>query len=106
MVGLRRSEGGRLNGLDILMQDPRTGGYTLHPIYDWTDEHIEVYLRENDVPEHPLHAQGYPSIGCECCTTPVEPGEDPRAGRWRHLAEAGEDAPKYCNILLTDGAGI
>jgi len=28
-------------------------------------------------------AEGYPSIGCVPCTTKVEPGEDPRAGRWR-----------------------
>jgi 3'-phosphoadenosine 5'-phosphosulfate sulfotransferase (PAPS reductase)/FAD synthetase len=31
----------------------------------------------------PLHAQGYSSIGCHPCTSPVVPGEDPRAGRWR-----------------------
>ena len=33
-------------------------------------------------PEHPLAAQGYPSIGCWPCTRPVKPGEDPRSGRW------------------------
>jgi phosphoadenosine phosphosulfate reductase len=34
------------------------------------------------VPVNPLHAQGYPSIGCIPCTRPVEQGESERAGRW------------------------
>jgi phosphoadenosine phosphosulfate reductase len=35
------------------------------------------------LPRHPLEAQGYPSVGCVPCTSQVQPGEDPRAGRWR-----------------------
>ena len=46
-----------------------------------------AYLRAHDVPVNPLHARGYPSIGCEPCTSPVRPGEDPRAGRWRGAAK-------------------
>ncbi len=106
MVGLRRSEGGRRAKLAPLIQDPRIEGYTLHPILDWTDEQIQTYLQENDVPVHPLHKQNYPSIGCECCTTPVKSGEDPRAGRWRHLRNAEEEGPMYCNINCSDGSGI
>ncbi|MDQ1272523.1 MAG: phosphoadenosine phosphosulfate reductase [Planctomycetota bacterium] len=106
MVGLRRSEGGRRAKLFPLIQDPRIAGYTLHPIFDWTDEQIQTYLQQDDVPVHPLYKQNYPSIGCECCTTPVEPGEDPRAGRWRHLAKADDEGPKYCNINCSDGSGI
>lgn len=106
MVGLRRSEGGRRARLSPLIQDPRTAGYTLHPIFDWTDEQIQTYLQQHNVPVHPLHKQNYPSIGCECCTTPIEPGEDPRAGRWRHLAKADDEGPKYCNINCSDGSGI
>lgn len=106
MVGLRRGEGGRRAKLDPLIQDPRTKGYTLHPIFDWTNDQIQQYIHENGVPEHPLHKQNYPSIGCECCTTPVQPGEDPRAGRWRHLAGTGGECPKYCKINYSDGAGI
>ena len=34
-------------------------------------------------PRHPLVAKSYFSIGCIPCTSPVRPGEDPRAGRWR-----------------------
>ncbi|MDN3513064.1 MAG: phosphoadenylyl-sulfate reductase [Candidatus Brocadia sp.] len=106
MVGLRRSEGGRRAKLSPLIQDPRTKGYTLHPLFDWTDEQIQAYLQKYDVPVHPLHRQNYPSIGCECCTTPVGPGEDPRAGRWRHLAALDDGEPKYCKINFSDGLGI
>lgn len=106
MVGLRSCEGGRRAQLDTLIQDPRTRGYTLHPILDWTDDQIQQYIQDNNVPEHPLHKQNYPSIGCECCTTPVQPGEDPRAGRWRHLAGAGNEGPKYCKLNYSDGSGI
>jgi phosphoadenosine phosphosulfate reductase len=106
MVGLRRADGGRRAGLEPLVRDPRFGGYTLHPIHDWADDRIEAYLKECEVPHHPLHGMGYPSIGCEPCTTPVGPDEHPRAGRWRHLREPGDDGPKYCQINFSDGAGI
>jgi len=106
MVGVRHCEGGQRAGLNLLLQDSRTRGFTLHPLYDWTDEQMGEYLQENDVPVHPLHRQHYPSIGCECCTTSVRPGEDLRAGRWRHLRETGDAGPQYCHILFADGAGI
>ena len=38
---------------------------------------------EHGVIVNPLTLQGYPSIGCMPCTTPVADGEDARAGRWR-----------------------
>ena len=41
------------------------------------------YIRQHDLPAHSLVAKGYPSIGCVPCTSPVRPGEDARAGRWR-----------------------
>ncbi|HSD30204.1 MAG TPA: phosphoadenosine phosphosulfate reductase family protein, partial [Vicinamibacteria bacterium] len=46
---------------------------------------VAAYVKAHDVPTNPLHAQGYPSIGCAPCTSPVSQGEDPRAGRWRGL---------------------
>ena len=55
----------------------------VNPLLAWSSEDVWDYLRENDVPTNPLHERGYPSIGCGPCTSPVLPGEDPRAGRWR-----------------------
>lgn len=53
-----------------------------NPLADWTEADVWAYLRAFDVPVNPLHARGYPSIGCEPCTRAIRPGEDARAGRW------------------------
>ena len=55
----------------------------INPLAYWGREDLQDYMAENRLPRHPLVAQGYPSIGCAPCTSPVKPGEDPRAGRWR-----------------------
>ncbi len=54
----------------------------------------------NRLPRHPLVAKGYPSIGCAPCTTPVKPGEDPRAGRWRGTAK------QECGIHFINGRAV
>ncbi len=53
-----------------------------NPLADWTEADVWAYLKAYDVPVNPLHARGYPSIGCEPCTRAIRPGEDSRAGRW------------------------
>ncbi|HEY2606244.1 phosphoadenylyl-sulfate reductase [Paraburkholderia sp. RL18-103-BIB-C] len=53
-----------------------------NPLTDWTEAEVWDYLKAFDVPVNPLHARGYPSIGCEPCTRAIRPGEDSRAGRW------------------------
>jgi phosphoadenosine phosphosulfate reductase len=53
-----------------------------NPLADWTEADVWAYLEAFDVPVNPLHARGYPSIGCEPCTRAIRPGEDSRAGRW------------------------
>ncbi len=52
-----------------------------HPMLDWTKQEIFKYLRENNIPHHPLDAQGYSSIGCEPCTRKMLVGDE-RAARW------------------------
>lgn len=58
------------------------GRFKINPLIDWTASQIAGYFILHDLPQHPLIAQGYPSIGCSPCTRPVAPGEDARAGRW------------------------
>ena len=65
---------------------------------NFSDEQVEDYVREHDVIVNPLHAQGYTTIGCNRCTTPVLQNEPPRAGRWRHLGPWSI----YCGINPTD----
>ena len=59
------------------------GRLKVNPLGDWTKDDLDAYFAEHDLPRHPLEAQGYLSVGCQPCTSPVLPGEDPRAGRWR-----------------------
>jgi len=63
----------------------------IHPMIDWTDEDLQHYIKEHDLPTHPLTQYGYLSIGCAPCTCPVKPGEEPRSGRWvnRNKVECG-----------------
>ena len=104
--GRRRAEGSGRANIDVISEDPRFKGYTMNPIVDWTPDMVTDYLTEYTVPVHSLHSLCYPSIGCQCCTTPVLEGEDARAGRWRHLREDGRKGPAYCGINFTDGSGI
>ncbi len=59
------------------------GRLKINPLADWDKTRLEAYFADHKLPRHPLEAQGYPSIGCAPCTSKVQPGEDPRAGRWR-----------------------
>jgi phosphoadenosine phosphosulfate reductase len=55
----------------------------VNPLVGWSATDILNYVAEAGLPRHPLVAKGFPSIGCLPCTSPVKPGEDERAGRWR-----------------------
>ncbi len=59
------------------------GRLKINPLADWDKASLDAYFEEHKLPRHPLEAQGYPSIGCAPCTSQVQIGEDPRAGRWR-----------------------
>jgi phosphoadenosine phosphosulfate reductase len=67
--------------------DVKFGLVKINPLCDWTSEMVWQYLLANDVPYNPLHDRGYPSIGCEPCTKPVQIGEDPRSGRWAGMTK-------------------
>lgn len=58
------------------------GVLTVNPLAAWSADQIETWLRDHQLPRHPLVEQGYPSIGCWPCTRAVETGEDARDGRW------------------------
>ncbi len=54
----------------------------VNPLADWKSHQIWKFIKDNEVPYNKLHSVGYQSIGCAPCTRAVQPGEDPRAGRW------------------------
>ena len=95
---LRRADGGQRGSCPILAIDNRLNCLRINPLVNYTDEQMEEYVAEHRVIVNPLHAQGYSTIGCNRCTTPVLPGEPRRAGRWRHLGPWSV----YCGINPTD----
>ena len=52
-----------------------------HPMLDWSGKDIYTYIKEHDLPRHPLDSVGYESIGCMPCTRKTNLS-DPRAARW------------------------
>ena len=83
VTGIRRDQTPERANARAIEWDGRFGLEKVNPLTGWTSEQAWDDLRRRDVPVNPLHARGYPSIGCAPCTSPVRPGEDPRAGRWR-----------------------
>jgi phosphoadenosine phosphosulfate reductase len=67
--------------------DAKFGLVKVNPIADWSSKQVWRYLVDHEVPYNSLHDQNYPSIGCVQCTRAVQPGEDPRAGRWPGTAK-------------------
>ena len=63
------------------------GKLRYHPMLDWTSKMIWEYRKEYDLPEHPLEAQGYLSIGCMPCTRSIEESAEQRGGRWAGMSK-------------------
>jgi 3''-phosphoadenosine 5''-phosphosulfate sulfotransferase (PAPS reductase)/FAD synthetase and related enzymes len=53
-----------------------------HPMLSWTKQEIYKYIKEFDLPRHPLDPLGYSSIGCEPCTRKPDLNFPDRNGRW------------------------
>ncbi|MDQ6777412.1 MAG: phosphoadenylyl-sulfate reductase [Actinomycetota bacterium] len=88
ITGIRREQGATRATARKLERDERRGIWKVNPLADWTEKDLWRYIHEHDLPYHPLHDDGYASIGCAPCT---QPG-DGREGRW-----AGQDKTE-CGI--------
>lgn len=99
ITGLRRDQWAtRANIRKVEIDHDHGGIVKLNPLADWTAEDVWNYIREFDVPYNPLYDQGYTSIGCAPCCRPVQPGEDPRAGRWWWETNAPKECGMHCPI--------
>lgn len=81
LTGLRGDRGTRAT-VEPLAWDDAHGLWKAAPLADWTRLEVAAWCAANAVPVNPLHAAGFPSIGCQPCTRAILPGEDERAGRW------------------------
>jgi phosphoadenosine phosphosulfate reductase len=79
-AGLRRSQS--RTRADIPFAERRDERWKFHPIADWSDRDVGIYLRRHGLPYHPLWDQGYISIGDVHTTHRWEPGSDRDATRF------------------------
>ncbi len=84
--GLRRDQGKTREHVPIL-QATEDGPVQVHPLASMTAAEAQAYMLAHGIPEHPLKARRYLSIGCWPCTQPVADGEEERAGRWTGMAK-------------------
>ncbi len=87
VTSIRRDQTAARASAGKIEWDQKFGLVKINPIADWSSKQVWHYIREHNVPHNELHERNYPSIGCTHCTRAVQPGEDPRAGRWAGLAK-------------------
>jgi phosphoadenosine phosphosulfate reductase len=83
ITAIRREQSPARANARVVERDAKFGLVKINPLAGWSKRQVWQYLRQNDVPYNALYDQGYSSVGCQPCTTPVQINEDPRAGRWR-----------------------
>lgn len=82
LTSLKRADAPTRAGAPVVGWDAVFGVVKINPLATWTEDDVDSYLKDHDLPVHPLVAKGYLSIGCAPTTRPVAEGEDHRAGRW------------------------
>lgn len=60
-AGLRRSQSDSRETLPVLQKIGKQ--FKVYPIIDWTNKDLHYYLKDNELPYHPLWEEGYVSIG-------------------------------------------
>lgn len=97
ITGQRREQSTTRTELNLEEYDDARGIAKFNPLFDWSEADIWAYIQQENVPIHPLHLKGYPSIGCEPCTRQVKKGEDIRAGRWWWLQSDSKECGLHVN---------
>ncbi len=82
ITGLRAEQSDNRKNMPVIEWSEEKQLYKFNPLLHWSYDEVLDYLKKYNVPYNPLHDKGFISIGCAPCTRAIEPGEDPRAGRW------------------------
>jgi phosphoadenosine phosphosulfate reductase len=78
ITGIRREQSPARANAKKVEWDEQFGLVKINPLADWTDKDVWREVHKLGLPYHPLHDQGFASIGCVPCTNPGEG----REGRW------------------------
>jgi len=82
ITSVKRADAPSRAGMKTLLWDEKFGLVKVNPLATWTDDDVAYYLASNKLPEHPLWALGYTSIGCAPVTMKPQAAGDRRSGRW------------------------
>ncbi len=82
ITGIRADQSANRHDMTPVEWDAGHNLFKYHPLFDWTYEQTQAFVREHRIPYNALHDKGFVSIGCAPCTRAIQPGEDFRAGRW------------------------
>ena len=91
MSGIRRQQTDFRKSIRIV-EEYEGELYKISPLANFNSRDTWWYLKEHQIPQHPLFEKGYMSVGCWPCTHPIQAGDDERSGRW-----AGKNK-KECGI--------
>jgi phosphoadenosine phosphosulfate reductase len=92
--GRKRFQGGLRATIPVVEEDGAR--LKFNPFARISREEVAAIYGKANLPQHPLVASGFQSVGCMPCTSRTAPGEDARAGRWRgrDKTECGIHTPK------------
>ena len=94
--GIRAEQSENRGKMTELEYDEDRNLFKYYPLFDWSFDEVEKFIKENEVPYNSLHEKGYVSIGCEPCTRAIIKGQDFRSGRWWWE----NDGPKECGCHI------
>ena len=94
--GIRAEQSDNRGEMGDLEFDEEKKLFKFHPLFDWSFDDVNNYIKDNNIPYNALHDKGYLSIGCEPCTRAVIKGQDFRSGRWWWE----NDGPKECGCHI------
>ncbi|WFU41832.1 phosphoadenylyl-sulfate reductase [Bradyrhizobium sp. CB82] len=83
--GRKRFQGGARAAIPVAEEDGAR--LKFNPFANVSREDIEAIYARAKLPQHPLVASGFLSVGCMPCTSRTAEGEDARSGRWRGRAK-------------------
>ena len=78
ITGIRREQSPTRADAQLIERDEARGIWKYNPLVEWTEKDLWKRIFERELPYHPLHDEGYSSIGCAPCTLPGAG----REGRW------------------------
>jgi phosphoadenosine phosphosulfate reductase len=99
VTGIRADQSENRHQMNNLEYDEERKLFKFHPLFGWTFDEVNNFVKDNNIPYNSLHDKGFVSIGCEPCTRAVNPGEDFRSGRW--WWETG--SKKECGLHVSSG---